>query len=76
MTDSPSLLPIVPAAGCLLTAAAYQRLADMPPELEWFANLGSSHAAPASTPRPISCDSPVSGHLVAEWQGSATWAAH
>ena len=34
--------PIVslPAPGRLLTAAAYQRLADVPPELEWFANLG------------------------------------
>ena len=41
MTDSPSLLPVVPEAGCLLTAAAYQRLADVPPELEWFANLAS-----------------------------------
>jgi integrase/recombinase XerD len=25
----------------LLTAAAYQRLADVPPEIEWFANLGN-----------------------------------
>ncbi|MEI6318799.1 MAG: tyrosine-type recombinase/integrase [Pseudomonadota bacterium] len=25
----------------LLTAEAYQRLADVPPELEWFANLGN-----------------------------------
>lgn len=33
---------VVPAAGRLLTAHAYQRLADVPPELEWFANLGSA----------------------------------
>ena len=41
MTVSATLLPVVPEAGRLLTAAAYQRLADVPPELEWFANLGS-----------------------------------
>ena len=41
MTDSTSLLPTVPAPGRLLTAEAFQRLADVPPELEWFANLGS-----------------------------------
>ncbi len=29
------------ASGRLLTAAAFQQLADVPPELEWFANLGS-----------------------------------
>ena len=38
---SSSLLPVVPAPGRLLTAAAYQTLADVPPELEWFANLGN-----------------------------------
>ena len=27
--------------GRLLTAVQYQRLADVPPEIEWFANLGS-----------------------------------
>lgn len=36
-----ALVP-VPAAGRLLTADAFQRLADVPPELEWFANLGSA----------------------------------
>jgi integrase/recombinase XerD len=42
MTDpSSSLLPGLPARGRLLTAAAFQRLADVPPELEWFANLHS-----------------------------------
>ena len=25
-----------------LTAAAYQGLADVPPEMEWFANLGTA----------------------------------
>ena len=29
------------AAARLLTAADYQRLADVPPEVEWFANLGN-----------------------------------
>jgi hypothetical protein len=34
---------IVPVAGGrLLTADAYQRLADVPPEVEWFANLGNA----------------------------------
>lgn len=28
-----------PVASRLLTAEAYQRLADVPPEIEWFANL-------------------------------------
>lgn len=28
-------------AGRLLTAAQFQRLADVPPEVEWFANLGN-----------------------------------
>ena len=42
MTEpSSSLLPGFPARGRLLTAAAFQRLADVPPELEWFANLHS-----------------------------------
>ena len=42
MTDDlqqPSL-PVLPAQR-KLTAAAYQRLADVPPEVEWFANLGN-----------------------------------
>lgn len=29
------------SAGRLLTAEAFQRLADVPPEIEWFANLGN-----------------------------------
>lgn len=32
--------PIQPG-GRLLTAEAFQRLADVPPEIEWFANLGN-----------------------------------
>lgn len=33
-------LPAAPAvASRLLTAEAFQRLADVPPEVEWFANL-------------------------------------
>lgn len=35
-------LPALPAPGRLLTAEAYQRLAEVPPELEWFANLGNA----------------------------------
>jgi integrase/recombinase XerD len=27
----------------LLTAAEFQKLADVPPEVEWFANLGNAH---------------------------------
>jgi len=27
----------------LLTAAEFHRLADVPPEVEWFANLGNAH---------------------------------
>ena len=34
-----ALAPLAP--GRLLTAAAYQHLADVPAEIEWFANLGS-----------------------------------
>ena len=37
MTDA--LVSLTP--GRLLTAAAFQTLAQVPPELEWFANLGS-----------------------------------
>jgi hypothetical protein len=38
--------PTLPAATApsgdrLLTAAAFQGLADVPPEMEWFANLGN-----------------------------------
>jgi integrase/recombinase XerD len=32
---------LAPTAGRLLTAEAFQRLVDVPPEIEWFANLGS-----------------------------------
>ena len=39
----PSALPAsTPPAARLLTAAAFQGLADVPPELEWFANLGTA----------------------------------
>lgn len=40
MTETTALTPITPA-GRLLTAAAFHGLADVPPELEWFANLGN-----------------------------------
>ena len=36
-------LPVPPASTPpLLTAAAFLVLADVPPELEWFANLGTA----------------------------------
>ena len=38
---NPNLPTPLPAPSRLLTAAAYQRLADVPPEIEWFANLGN-----------------------------------
>ena len=38
MSDLPT---IVVLAGRLLTAEAFKRLADVPPELEWFANLNN-----------------------------------
>ena len=34
-------LPVPIASSRLLTAVAFQRLADVPPEIEWFANLGN-----------------------------------
>ena len=34
--------PVTPTGGRLLTSEAFQRLADVPPELEWFANLGNA----------------------------------
>ena len=41
MTDQ---LPIAPARGSrMLTAAEFQKLADVPPEVEWFANLTNGH---------------------------------
>jgi integrase/recombinase XerD len=42
MTDPEKTLPTPPTAtptGRLLTAAEFRRLADVPPEVEWFANL-------------------------------------
>jgi anaerobic selenocysteine-containing dehydrogenase len=41
MTTDGGLPVLTRAAGRLLTADAFQCLADVPPELEWFANLGS-----------------------------------
>jgi integrase/recombinase XerD len=37
-------LPIAPArVSRMLTAAEFQKLADVPPEIEWFANLTNAH---------------------------------
>jgi len=40
MTTS-GLPATLPSASRLLTAEQFQRLADVPPEIEWFANLGN-----------------------------------
>ena len=41
MTDQ---LPIAPArVSRMLTAAEFHQLADVPPEVEWFANLTNAH---------------------------------
>lgn len=37
------LATLAPGAKVSLTAAEFQRLADMPPELEWFATIESKH---------------------------------
>ena len=49
-------------ANRLLTAAEFHRLADVPPEVEWFANLSNpQHPARLREPRcGISCVSPAS----------------
>jgi integrase/recombinase XerD len=41
LKDRYSVSRLVGAAQRLLTAEVYQRLADVPPEIEWFANLGN-----------------------------------
>lgn len=42
MTEPALPAVIVPAPGRLLTATAFQGLAAVPPEAEWFANLGNA----------------------------------
>ena len=44
-SDLPTSKPpaLVAPAGRLLTAAQFQRLGDVPPENEWFANLGNAN---------------------------------
>ena len=45
----------------LLTAAEFHRLADVPPEVEWFANLSNpSTRPPTKTRSGTSCASPAS----------------
>src|SRR6202161_355653 len=44
MNDTTDPLPTAIApADRLLTAAAFQKLADVPPEVEWFANISNRH---------------------------------
>ena len=40
--DTPQSNPLAPADERRLTALAYQQLADIPPAIEWFANLGNA----------------------------------
>ncbi|EIC27856.1 hypothetical protein [Methylomicrobium album] len=39
MTDPKNPVQIIPSPSRLLTAADFLRLSDVPPEVEWFANL-------------------------------------
>ena len=48
MTPSNLPAPITPS-GRILTAARFQQLADVPLEIEWFANLGATRAPGAPT---------------------------
>jgi integrase/recombinase XerD len=41
MNDTSKTLPAIPSDGRLLTADQFRRLSDVPPEVEWFANLTS-----------------------------------
>jgi integrase/recombinase XerD len=41
MTDTENPVQIIPTQNRLLTAADFLRLADVPPEVEWFANLAN-----------------------------------
>src|SRR3954447_23665461 len=44
MSDAIDQLPTeIAPTGRLLTAAEFHRLADVPPEIEWFANLSNPH---------------------------------
>lgn len=43
MTAAKLPAQIAPATGRLLTAAEFHRLSDVPPEIEWFANLSNAH---------------------------------
>ncbi len=39
MTDTSKTSPVVPTSNRILTADDFHRLSDVPPEVEWFANL-------------------------------------
>jgi integrase/recombinase XerD len=41
MTDASAIIATAAPAGRLLTAAEFHQLADVPPEVEWFANLSN-----------------------------------
>lgn len=39
MTDTSKIQQLVPIANRILTAENFRRLSDVPPEVEWYANL-------------------------------------
>src|ERR1051325_9945654 len=43
MSDTDQLPTEIAPTGRLLTADEFHRLADVPPEVEWFANLSNPH---------------------------------
>ena len=52
MSDTADQLPTeIAPTGRLLTAAEFHRLADVPPEVEWFANLSNPHTRRTSSSR-------------------------
>jgi hypothetical protein len=58
-TDPQLPTPITPTER-LLTAAEFQRLADVPPEVEWFTNITNrSKGARTRMRSATSCGSPV-----------------
>ena len=43
LSDNAELVPSGQDEACLLTAAEFQGLAEVPPEVEWFANILNKH---------------------------------
>jgi hypothetical protein len=53
-TTDPLPIQIEPS-NRLLTAAEFQKLADVPPEVEWFANISNHHTRRAQETRAARC---------------------